>query len=484
MNVFDYLFKDKNDSDKDFVLGQVENASYKRIYEDSLKLSYWLRNNIGENKPILLISPNSVFFITVYLGIMKSGNTVVPINPVIEQSNLDYICNITNGKYAFISSKVNLKINITGYEIFDEINLEFLINKGKKKEADNVKNFDEDRMAQILFTSGSTGQPKGVMLSHKNLIANTKSIIDYLELKSEDIMEVVLPFYYCYGLSLLHTHLSVGGSIVLNNNFIFLGSVLNDLNKYKCTGFAGVPSHFQILLRKSESFKKNNFPNLRYVTQAGGKLHNIFIKEFIEAFPNKRFYVMYGQTEATARLSYLPHDLVLQKMGSVGKAIPGVTLEIFNSKNQPAINGEIGEVVAKGDNIMMGYLNDPAGNLKTLRHGWLHTGDMAKKDEDGFIYLYARKKEIMKVGGKRISPKEIEEVILSIPYILSCKIKGEYDEILGEAITAFVILKDKINHDLVRKQILMECKKNLALFKIPSKIIIEDKIMDPLKLSK
>ena len=128
----------------------------------------------------------------------------------------------------------------------------------------------------------------------KLLRSNTTSIIEYLNLTSEDIIECVLPFFYCYGLSLLHTHLKVKGKIVLNNNFIFLGSVINDLNKYKCTGFAGVPSHFQILLRKSENFKKSEFPNLRYVTQAGGKLHNVFIEEFREAFPLIDFIVMYS----------------------------------------------------------------------------------------------------------------------------------------------------------------------------------------------
>ncbi len=122
--------------------------------------------------------------------------------------------------------------------------------------------FDLERCAEIIFTSGSTGEPKGVMLSHKNLIANTSGIVEYLELREDDRMLVVLPFYYCYGLSLLHTHLRVGGSIVFNNSFIFLGAVINNLKDYKCTGFAGIPSHFQILLRKSDTFKEYKFPTI------------------------------------------------------------------------------------------------------------------------------------------------------------------------------------------------------------------------------
>lgn len=481
MNIVDYLFSDIEQPDKYFVLGNSEQASYRQIYNDSLLLSAWLKNEIGENKRIVLISPNSVFFITVYLGIMKSGNICVPLNPAIEQSNLDYIFETSMASHAFLSSKVKSRYSLPGIEAFDETDLENILQDQSAVKEDSSVQFDENQLAQILFTSGSTGHPKGVMLSHKNLIANTNSIVQYLELGPEDIMEVVLPFYYCYGLSLLHTHLKVGGSIVLNNNFIFLGSVLNDLKKYKCTGFAGVPSHFQILLRKSESFKATKFPDLRYVTQAGGKLHNVFIEEFIKAFPEKRFYVMYGQTEATARLSYLPPELVLKKIGSIGKGIPGVTLEIFSDRNKLVNDGVVGEVVAKGDNIMMGYLNDPEGTRITLKDGWLHTGDMAKKDKDGFFYLYARKKEIIKVGGKRISPKEIEEVIVSIPYVLSCKIKGVYDDVLGEAIKGIIILQNGIDQDKAKEQILKECMKKLSLYKIPSILEFENKMIDPLK---
>ncbi len=484
MNVFDYLFQEVRESNKVFILSSPEQSKYNYIYQNSLKLSNWLNENVGENEKILLISPNSIFFIIAYLGIMKSGNVCVPVNPSIETSNLEYILNVTKASSVFLSSKLKTEYTNRNIKIFNENDLEIIFNRESIIIENQKIDFDSERMAQILFTSGSTGHPKGVMLSHKNLMTNTDSIIKYLNLKSDDIMEVVLPFYYCYGLSLLHTHLRVGGSIVLNNTFIFLGSVLTDLEKYKCTGFAGVPSHFQILLRKSKSFKSSTFPQLKYVTQAGGKLHNVFIKEFTDSFPDKKFFVMYGQTEATARLSYLPPDLIIKKIGSIGKGIPNVNLKIVNNNLKHVKVGEIGELVAKGDNIMMGYLNDPEGNKKALRDGWLHTGDMAKMDKEGFLYLYARKKEIIKVGGKRVSPKEIEEIIVSIQKVISCKIKSIYDDILGEAIQAIIVLKDGTNEDEAKKIILKNCRDNLALYKIPSIIKFEKTIADPLKLSK
>jgi len=311
------------------------------------------------------------------------------------------------------------------------------------------------------------------MISHKNIEANTDSIMEYLKLSSEDIVSVVLPFFYCYGLSLLHTHLKVGGSIVLNNSFIFLGSVINDLKNYKCTGFAGVPSHFQILLKKSKTFKTTDFPDLRYVTQAGGKLHAIFIEEFINAFPEKDFYVMYGQTEATARLSFLAPELIRTKTSSIGKAIPGVSLKVVNEKGKEVALNEEGELLAKGENVMLGYYKDDEETQKTLKDGWLYTGDMAKIDEEGFIYLVARKKEIIKVGGKRVSPKEIEAVILSVPEVVDCTIIGIDDEILGEGIQATIILNNKMDEDEMREKILRACGKNLSIYKIPQKIVFE-----------
>jgi len=469
MNIFDYLFSDSKNLNKNFVLGPAEQISYSQIFEKGLKLANYLNKEIGENQNIILISQNSVFFLIAYLGIMKSGNVCVPLNPVIEQENLDFILNTTKSKYVFAPKRIKAKYSISNVRVFEEADLDSMVNEPLKEEYLPGR-FDENRLAQILFTSGSTGLPKGVMLSHKNLTSNAESIIEYLQLTSNDIIEIVLPFYYCYGLSLLHTHLKVGGSVVLNNNFIFLGSVINDLEKYKCTGFAGVPSHFQILLRKSKSFTKREFPELRYFTQAGGKLHNVFIKELIEAFPKKKFFVMYGQTEATARLSYLPSELVLKKLGSIGKGIPDVTLEIFNKNDQPVKAGEVGEIVAKGDNIMMGYFNDPESNKLTIKNGWLYTGDMAKKDEDGYIYLVARKKEIIKVGGKRISPKEIEEVIVSVPEVVDCTVEGIYDEVLTEAIKATIVLTDNMNEEKGREKILSTCRSKLSMYKVPQVI--------------
>jgi acyl-CoA synthetase (AMP-forming)/AMP-acid ligase II len=343
--------------------------------------------------------------------------------------------------------------------------------------ADGIDDTNDQTCAEIIFTSGSTGVPKGVMISHKNLIANTESIIKYLKLTENDRMLVVLPFYYCYGLSLLHTHLRAGGSIVLNNSFIFLGSIINNLLDDKCSGFAGVPSHFQILLRKSDNFKTTKFPDLKYVTQAGGKLAPIFIDEFRNSHPEITFFVMYGQTEATARLSYLPPELYEAKKGSMGKGIPGVELRVVNETGRNIKPGEVGEVIARGDNIMLGYFADEEGTRNTIRNGWLYTGDLGTVDKDGYIFLTARKKEIIKVGGKRISPKEIEAVILELPEVVDCTIEGVEDELLGEALKATIVVRGENGKETMPDRIKQHCARHLALYKVPQIFELKEQLI-------
>ncbi|MEZ5198194.1 MAG: AMP-binding protein [Bacteroidales bacterium] len=413
---------------------------------------------------------------TAYLAILKSGNVCIPLNPGIEQENLENIIKQSEPGL-IITGKKYLK-KFAGIFINTVNNIEFhnWIENSKSTAKHYSYDFDKNNLAEIIFTSGSTGEQKGVMITHKNIIANTNSIIEYLKLTSEDTIQIVLPFYYCYGLSLLHTHLRVGGSVVLNNSFIFLGSVINDLKKYECTGFSGVPSHFQILLRKSKDFKNMDFPHLKYVTQAGGKLHNSFIKEFTEAFPKVRFFVMYGQTEATARLSYLPPTKLKDKLGSMGKGIPGVELKVVNENGDKIKPGETGEIIAKGDNIMPGYYKDAKATNAAIRNGWLYTGDMATVDDEGFIFIQSRKKEIIKVRGIRISPKEIEEVIVAYPGVVDCSIEAETDEITGESLKAIVYINDADKNIFSEDIIKQHCANNLTSHKIPQKVIFETKL--------
>ena len=247
-----------------------------------------------------------------------------------------------------------------------------------------------------MFTSGTTAKPRAVRITHRNIQANTSSIIEYLDLSADDRMLAILQFYYCFGASLLHTHLRVGGSLALANSFVYPEVVLDLMVAAECTGFAGVPSTYQTLLRNS-TFPKRQIQSLRKVQQAGGKLQTVLIQELVQAVPNGQVYVMYGQTEATARLSYLPPELLKTKLGSIGRGIPGVTLRVMNESGTEINPGEVGEIYAWGDNVSPGYLDDPEASAQKFVDGVLHTGDLATVDEDGFIYVVDRKADFIKV---------------------------------------------------------------------------------------
>ncbi|GAB4334085.1 MAG: class I adenylate-forming enzyme family protein [Bacteroidales bacterium] len=460
---FDYLFEHTATSQALLVKGNREKATFGEVYSRSVALSGAIPSLSGEQKQVLLVSDNSVFFIVAYLAVIRSGYTVVPVNPQLEEETMNYILDETGASLVFADSRAARKFPFDGLKVITPENAEDV---STGQQADFIINPDD--VAEIIYTSGSTGKPKGVMLTHRNLIANTTSILGYLDLTERDTVLVVMPFHYCYGLSLLHTHIRVGGSVVLNNSFLFLGSVLRDLNNYECTGFSGVPSHFQVLLRKT-AFKETPFPSLRYMTQAGGRLHEAFIREIREAMPEVKFYVMYGQTEATARLSYMPPEMLDKKTGSIGKGIPGVELRVVNSEGREVAPGEEGEIIARGDNIMAGYFKSPDLTAESLRDGWLHTGDLAKVDEDGFIYVTGRLKEMIKVRGRRISPKEIEAVIVALPGVVDCSVRAYEDDLEGEAIEAEVVLSDPDagpDEDEIRRA----CAQKLESYKVPSRI--------------
>jgi long-chain acyl-CoA synthetase len=474
MNVTEYLFEKTAEWQKDFVLGNKATISFKTLYNQSSSLATYLAETVGTGENIILISQNNNFFLICYLGIMMSGNVCVPLDPAIEQQNFDYIVQKSEADFCFIETRILRKFSTDNLKtITEKILLQLTANQQQFR---FTENFNGKLPAQIIFTSGSTGLPKGVVLSHNNIIANTESILRYLHLNENDTIEVVLPFFYCYGLSLLHTHLRVGGSMVLNNNFILIGSVLNDINKYKCTGFAGVPSHFQILLRKSEKFKTTEFQSLRYVTQAGGKLHKVFIEEFINAFPEIKFFVMYGQTEATARLSYLEPEELKSKLGSIGKGIPNVQLKVVNQEGKEIHPGETGEIIAKGDNVMLGYYKEPEMTKAVIKNGWLYTGDIGTVDSDGYIYLTARNKEFIKIAGKRVSPKEIEEVIVSFPQVVDCTIEAIPDDFAGDAIKATVVIEKGLKTNLTAEDLKAYCASKLAVHKVPKYIEFTEKL--------
>ncbi|MCL2259650.1 MAG: acyl--CoA ligase [Cystobacterineae bacterium] len=329
-----------------------------------------------------------------------------------------------------------------------------------------------DSPALLVYTSGSTGAPRGVVQTYKNVHANTESICQYLELSERDCVLCILPLYYCYGKSLLQTHMRVGGSIFLEHRFIYPRVAMEAMGAQACTGFAGVPLTYELLQRQVGDLKTLLKPSLRYVTQAGGAMHASTIEWVRHTFSPAKLYVMYGQTEATARLSFLPPEFAQTKAGSIGRGIPGVELHVVDANGQRCAPGVEGELVARGDNISPGYFKDEAATLEMLKNGWLHTGDLGYADSDGFVFIQGRSKEFLKLGGHRVSPFEIEDVLLRHPNVAQAAVVGLSDKLEGERAAACVVLKapGQTSSEELRKF----CYEYLPAFKIPKHICERD----------
>jgi long-chain acyl-CoA synthetase len=336
-----------------------------------------------------------------------------------------------------------------------------------------VRGVDVD-LALIIYTSGSTGDPRGVMLTHRNIVSNTRSIVQYLRLTNRDRVMCVLPFHYVYGLSLLNTHIAVGGSIVIDNRFAFPNVVLSNMQAHAVTGLAGVPSTFALLLHRS-NLETTPLPELRYVTQAGGAMPVSRVVEWLERGPKVPFYVMYGATEASARLTYLDPAQLPNRAGSIGRAIPNVEILIVREDGTRAPAGETGELVARGSNIARGYWNDPAETSARFDVVGYHTGDLGYADEEGFIYLVGRRHDMIKVGANRVGSKEIEEVISEYPGVNEVAVIGTLHDILGEVPVAFISLRDDsagFDHDAVMAFL----RARLPAYKMPDRLIIRSEL--------
>lgn len=466
------------------ILSTGDDAAVAVFYRDTALTYRELRQKVGrlaggllarghvKGDRIGLWSENSPFFVTAYLATIRAGLVAVPFQTDLLRETFEKIVRDAGIREMFVSERFFNPLRPwagkAGVTLLAEPGLEQMTGEA----AIQMPKIDSRHdLAALMFTSGSTGVPKGVMVSHRNIECNTRDIISYLGLTPKDRVMVVLPFHYCFGISLLHTHLLGGASVVLNNGFkLYPEEVLQEMQQRECTGLAGVPSTYQILLRKSR-FRELSFPALRWFQQAGGKLPNPYITEILGSFPAVRFFLMYGQTEATARLSYLPPERLGDKLGSIGKSLPSLRLDVLKPDGTPVSLGsnETGEIVAAGDNVTLGYWNDPEETSKYFRNGRLHTGDIARVDADGFIFIVERERELIKSGGNRVSAKEVEDVIAELPEVVEVAVLGAPHELLGEAIKAFVVVAPDAK--IMPGAVEAHCRKRLPLFKSPEEVL-------------
>lgn len=329
-------------------------------------------------------------------------------------------------------------------------------------------------LAAIIYTSGSTGDPKGVMLTHRNMMTACTSIASYLELRDDEVILNVLPLAFDYGLYQMIMAFHVGARLVLERSFAFPAQILRRIAEERVTGFPGVPTIFATLLGLS-SLKSHDFSSIRYVTNTGAALPARHLLRLQDAFAGARIYSMYGLTECK-RCTYLPPEELQRKPSSVGIAIPNTEMWIVDENGQRVGSGTTGQLVIRGATVMKGYWGKPEATSKKLKPGplpgemVLYTGDQCWMDDEGYLYFVGRGDDIIKSRGEKVAPKEVENALLDISGVREAAVVGIPDEVLGEAVKAYVVVDQtlSLNEKLIQK----ECQSRLESFMVPKYIAI------------
>jgi acyl-coenzyme A synthetase/AMP-(fatty) acid ligase len=398
------------------VTEQGDNIRYKTLITDGSKLM----DGLETRHLMFLVCKNCLESVCVYIGALRKGVVPILINAGID---LDLYKNLLSlYKPSYIFSPKNWCIEgLEELAVYGQYSL---------RKTGYTKDYEiNDDLALLLTTSGSTGSPKLVRQSYTNLISNADSIAKYLEINEADRAIMTMPMSYTYGLSIINSHLLKGARVILNEYTIMNKEFWELLKEQEATTFGGVPYIYEML--KKLRFGKMSLPSLKYLTQAGGKLSKEMAEEFNEISSDKgiKFIIMYGQTEATARMSYLPWSEAKRKAGSMGIAIPGGEFFLIDENNEVIAKADtVGELVYKGENVTLGYAENCYDLIKGDENkGVLHTGDMAKRDEDGFYYIVGRKKRFLKLFGNRINLDEMEGLLKKKGY--DCVCSGNDDKL-------------------------------------------------------
>jgi long-chain acyl-CoA synthetase len=433
---------------------------------------------------IALLLGNSPHFIIAYYGAMRLGATVIPVNPIYTPDEIGYI--LHNGDVKAVIALDLLSPLVEA--VHDKLNSveHFIICDSKGSDEipsypyEKMKSFtkvistgintfvgpeiNEEDVAVILYTSGTTGKPKGAMLTHKNLYSNARDTADYLGMDQTDRVVTTLPMFHVFCLTVaLNAPLISGATLLIVPKFS-PAEIFRLVKKYEATIFAGVPTMYNFLYQFPEE-TATDFSTVRLCISGGSSLPVALLHNFENKF-NVVISEGYGLSEASPVTCFNPHDRP-RKAGSIGTSIINVENKIVNELGEDLPVGEVGELAVRGPNVMKGYYKMPEETEAVLRNGWLHTGDLAKMDEEGYFYIVDRKKDMIIVGGFNVYPREVEEVLYNHPSVIEVAVVGIPDPNQGEAVQAFVVTKDpSLTTDAVRAY----CAHHLAKYKLPVSI--------------
>ena len=444
--------------------------TYSQLKEKVLRFANGLIDaGISPGDHVALLMPNCPQYIISYYGVLAAGATIVPANPMYTDRELSFILNNSDTKAVIYhelihptieKSKPSFTLTDTFIE-FSETNENCTWNQLLESVPLIQPNErGQEGIAQILYTSGTTGNPKGVMLSDDNLANMTNLLIRELGILEDDRIIVVLPIFHTLSkMAGVWAALVLGATIYLEERFV-PDAILEMIERIKATVFYGVPTMFT-LFTMSPRLKDFDYSSLRLFGSGGASIP-VEIIERIQKSIGVPVSEAYGQTEATVMITCQP--LNGEKIpGSVGLPVDGIGFRIVTPDGQDVPQGEIGEIVFNGRSAMMGYYKNPEATAATIRDGWVHTGDLAYQDERGNVFIVDRIKDMIIRGGYNVYPREIEEVLYTHPAIAECAVLGEPDEVLGEEIAAFVVTKTPITSEELQSY----CSEHLAKYKVP-----------------
>ena len=474
-----------------------EHFSYQQINDSANRFASALINlGVGRQDRVLIFLDNSAESVISLFGILKAGGIFVMPNATMKIKKLNYIIKDTSARILITHKNKARIINGAVKDVADLDHIIWIEKPGNLSLQNSINSHLFDEMisntqtfcfshgnpvidvdlATLIYTSGSTGDPKGIMSAHYNVVSAVRSITSYLKNVESDIILNTLPLSFDYGLYQIFMAFLFGGTVVLEKSFAYPYKVLQNLVEKRVTGFPIVPTMAALLLQ-IEDLSKFDFSSIRYISNTAAVLQVPYIQKLQKIFPDANIYSMYGLSECK-RVSYLPPEDINRKPESVGIPMPNEEVFIVDKDGNKVGPNVVGELVVRGSNVMQGYWNDPEETAKSFRSGrykgetLLYTKDLFKKDEEDYLYFIARKDNLIKTKGERISPKEIENVLCEIDGVIDAAVIGVPDEVIGQAIKAFVQVKGKSN--LTEKKVFNYCMKNLEPFMLPKWIEFVD----------
>ncbi|KOY82002.1 AMP-dependent synthetase [Lysinibacillus macroides] len=443
--------------------------SYHEFYERVERFAAYLQQqDYQKDDVIALYTLNSDLFLIAYLGVQLAGFVVMPINTKLAAPEVEFIVNHSEAKGLIYDERIEETFKDISYEFQHAISLQEMTaiieqDQGVRKA---VQLAPHDT-AVVMYTSGTTGKPKGVMLTHQNIAATACIWSESMQMSNKDRMFICTPLFHCAGLHVFAMPMFYQGGTVIIEEAFTPTKTLAQIATTAATIFFGVPSMYTIILN-TPGFKEHSLHHLRLLCYGAAPMPYELVKQIKEAFPNVKVQNLYGQTENSPAATSLLDSDALTKIGSVGKPLAQTEVWVVDSEGNPVPAGEVGEICVKGPQVMKGYLRNPEETARTVKNGWLYSGDLGRFDKEGYLYIVDRKKDLIIRGGENIYPIEVEEVLYQIPEVLEAAVVGLPHEVYGEVPKAYVVLKE--GKSIEETTILSYCQTQLAKYKVPYEI--------------